>query len=313
VLLAHLLVDAVEVLLATDDMGDQVLLAELALDAVLDLGQHFLAVAADLLDDAFQYAVTQRIECLEAEILEFESNRVHAEALGDRRVDFERLAGDAPALLRVQRAEGAHVVQAIGEFDEDHADVVRHRHQHLLEVLCLRFRVGFEFDLRQLGQAIDDLGDFRPEFRTDALLRDQRVFDDVVQHGRDQGLVVHVHLGQDAGDFERMLYIGLTALARLPFMRIGAEAVGMPDLADLIRVQVGTHAATEVVDAQRRFCRDRVGDVALFGDFSGISAAERVGLVERQRGFDGLDRTHGAASCRGLGAVFRAWDRFGGL
>ena len=140
-LVAHLVVDAVEMLFAPDHVRNQLLLAQLALDAVLDLGNDFLAVAADLLNHPRQHAVAQRVERLEAELLEFETDRVHAQALGDRRIDFQRLARDAATLGRFQGAQRAHVVQAVGELDENDADIIRHRHQHLLEVLRLRLGV----------------------------------------------------------------------------------------------------------------------------------------------------------------------------
>ena len=118
-------------------------------------------------------------------------------------------------------------MQAVGELDQDDADVVRHRHEHLLEVLRLRLGVRLELDLGQLRQAVDDLRDLGTEFRADLVLADQGVLDDVVQHGRDERLVVHVHLGEDAGDFQRMLHVRRSA--RLALVRLGAEAVGVTD------------------------------------------------------------------------------------
>jgi len=59
-------------------------------------------------------------------------------AMGDRRVDLERLARLLELLLLRQRAERAHVVEAIGKLDQDDAHVARHRDDHLAVVLGLR-------------------------------------------------------------------------------------------------------------------------------------------------------------------------------
>ena len=105
-----------------------------------------------------EHPVAHRVEVLEREVLQLEVERVEAEAVGDRRVDVERLARDALALRRRHRVERAHVVQAVGELDQDDAHVARHREQHLAEVLRLRVLARRELDLVELGHAVDQLG-----------------------------------------------------------------------------------------------------------------------------------------------------------
>ena len=66
----------------------------------------------------------------EGEIVELVLHRLHADALGQRRVDLLGLARDPPPFLRLfDELQGAHVVQAVGELDHQHPDVVGHREQ----------------------------------------------------------------------------------------------------------------------------------------------------------------------------------------
>src|SRR3546814_9915279 len=65
-------------------------------------------------------------------------------------------------------AQRAHVVQAVGQLDQQHADVVRHREQELAEILRLPHFFRGELDARQLGHAFDQLGD-RSEEHTSEL------------------------------------------------------------------------------------------------------------------------------------------------
>ncbi len=95
-------------------------------------------------------------------------------------------------------AQGAHVVQAVGELDQDDADVAHHGQQHLAEIFRLRLGMGFEFDLGELADAVDQFGDFGAELAGELLLGRAGVFDHIMQDGRHDALVVHVHLGQDA-------------------------------------------------------------------------------------------------------------------
>ncbi|RYE89290.1 MAG: bifunctional (p)ppGpp synthetase/guanosine-3',5'-bis(diphosphate) 3'-pyrophosphohydrolase, partial [Myxococcales bacterium] len=54
--------------------------------------------------------------------------------------------------------EGPHVVEAVAELDQEHADVARHGHDHLAEVLGLAVGLRDELDLGELGDPIDQLG-----------------------------------------------------------------------------------------------------------------------------------------------------------
>ena len=77
------------------------------------------------------------LEVAEGKILQFAANQAHAEPVGNRRVNVERLARDALLPFGAQKFERAHVVQAIGELDHDDAYVVHHGQQHLAHVLGL--------------------------------------------------------------------------------------------------------------------------------------------------------------------------------
>ena len=64
------------------------------------------------------------------------------------------------SLHEMQRA---HVVQPVGELDQQHADVAAHRQHELAEILRLLGAVGLQFEPGQLGDAIDQAGDFLAE------------------------------------------------------------------------------------------------------------------------------------------------------
>ena len=130
---------------------------------LLDLLQEFLLVAARALQRALEHAIALRIERAEAEVFELELDVVEAEALGDRRVDVERLARDGAPARRRHRIDGAHVVRAVGELDQDDAQVAHHREQHLAEALGLRLLAALELDLVELGDGVDELGDVGAE------------------------------------------------------------------------------------------------------------------------------------------------------
>ena len=98
-LAAHLLVDAVEVLLAADHLAFHAFAGEAVDQRLLDLDD-LAAVAAGLLHRLADALGAHRVHGLETEVLELHAHGVHAQAVGDGRVDFQGFLGDAPALRR---------------------------------------------------------------------------------------------------------------------------------------------------------------------------------------------------------------------
>ena len=126
-----------------------------------------LAVVALLGDQRLDLVVLARMQRLEGEVLELPLDRVDTEAVGDRRVDVERLARLVDLLLLGHRVDRAHVVQAIGELDQDDPDVRGHRDHHLAVVLSLRLVAGLERQAGQLRDAVDQAGDLLAEVLLD--------------------------------------------------------------------------------------------------------------------------------------------------
>ena len=141
--------------------------------------------------------------------------------MGDGRVDLQGLAGDAPALGRGHGAEGAHVVQPVRELDHDDADVFHHRQHHLAEVLRLGLGAALELDLGELGDAVHQLRHFGAEAGVDLFLQGGRVFDDIVQQGRLDGVMIHVQVGEDGGDRDRVRDVRFAGQAPLALMGDG--------------------------------------------------------------------------------------------
>jgi hypothetical protein len=113
-------------------------------------------------------------------------------------------------------------VQAVGQLDHDHAQVARHRQQHLAETLGGRFLAVAELQLVQLGDAVDEFGHGFAELGGQMLAGERRVFDGVVQDRRDQRLRVQAQLGQHLGHRHRVGDVGLAGFAGLARMRGGA-------------------------------------------------------------------------------------------
>ena len=186
-----------------------------------------------------------RLEVAERQLLELVLDAAHAEAVGDRRVDVERLLRDAHALVVGHVLQRAHVVEAIGELDEDDADVVDHREQHLAEVLRLPLLGRRERDRADLGHALDDVRDVLAELLADLLGRRQGVFDDVVQQAGGDADRVELHVREDVGDLERMDEVGFARMADLSLMLQGRKDIGLAE-----QFEVGVRAVARTLSSK---------------------------------------------------------------
>jgi hypothetical protein len=145
-------------------------------------------------------------------------------------VDLERLVGDLPLAPVRERGERAHVVEAIGELHEEHTDVAGHRHDHLADVLGLGQLTAAELELVELGEPVDDPRDLVAELPLDVAEADRGVLDRVVEEGGGQGGGVQTEVGEDRGDGDGVLDVGVTRLADGALVRLGRHLVGVADL-----------------------------------------------------------------------------------
>ena len=114
-----------------------------------------------------QRPVLLGLEVLERQILELPPHLRHTEAVRERRVQVPRLLRDALPLVLRQRVERPHVVQPVGQLDDDDARVLGDRHQQLAVVLDLPLLGGVQRQVADLRQPVDDLRDLVAELALD--------------------------------------------------------------------------------------------------------------------------------------------------
>ena len=156
-----------------------------------------------------------------------------------------------PPVLR-QVVERPHVVEPVGELDEDDADVVDHREQHLAEVLRLPLLARRERDGADLGDPLDEVGDLGAEELLDALDGGQGVLDDVVEEAGRDGHDVELHVGEEVGDLERVDEVGLARVAHLSLVLAGREDVGPAQQLEVRVRAVGPDLLDEVLEPNHR-------------------------------------------------------------
>lgn len=260
-LLPHLAVHAVGRLLAPAHIGLDALALQPLGHHDLDLLHQLLAVAARAADRVRDRPVAHRVQGREGQVLEFVLEGVDPEPVRDRRIDVQRLARDAALAVLRHRADGAHVVQPVGQLDQDDADVVDHRQHHLLEIRRLLFGPRREGEVSQLAEAIDQARNRVAELFAQGLERYLGILQHIVQQGGDDAVRVERELGHRPGNRQGMVDVGLAAQALLALVGAGTELVGMADAFQRRVVhpiaELGTEIIDRVVDIRR--CRRPIG------------------------------------------------------
>ena len=199
-LAAHFFVNAVQVFFTSTAAANQPFAFEASLDRGLDFGDDLFAVASNRLYCGVYASRAHGVECIEAKLLELDAYIVHTESICDRRINVERLARDAASFLGGQHFERAHIVKAIGNFNQNNPQVFGHCHCHLLKVFGLSLGATRESHLVELAHAVDEIGYAGAELRLNGSFSDAGVFDNIVEHRGHQALRVHVHFAQNAGN-----------------------------------------------------------------------------------------------------------------
>ncbi len=136
-------------------------------------------------------------------------------------------------------------MQAVRQLDQQDADVVGHRQHQFAEILGLLSALGEQFELRQLGDAIDQPCDLGAEIRLDVGDGGGGIFHRVVQQRGRDGRGVEFQIGEDAGDFERMREIGIARGAFLRAVRLHGEDIGLVENRFVGARIIGPHALDE--------------------------------------------------------------------
>ena len=130
-------------------------------------------------------------------------------------------------------------MQAVGQLDNDNADVLAHGNEHLAEGLRLLVGERFHLDLGDLGNTVHQIGHGLAEQLGYLLFGGSGVFHRIVQKGGDERFHIHVQVGQDDGNLYRVDYERLARLALLAMVHLLGIAEGLFHQRKVILAQIG--------------------------------------------------------------------------
>ena len=175
------------------------------------------------------------MQVAETQVLQLPLDLPDAQAIGQGRENFQGFRSNAPLLLLGERLQGAHVVQAIGQFDQHHSHIIGHSQEHLaqaLGLLVLQVPLGHlaqSVYLTQLCNPINQAGHLIAEVLLQILYGDNGVLHHIVKKPSRNGGGVQTQIGQDPGHSQGVLDIRLARGALLAGMSRLSQVIGPLD------------------------------------------------------------------------------------
>ena len=233
ILRVHLAVDAVYMLDAAEYRGVDALGVEPLLHFFLNAGHERFQLRHTLLKGLGYLVVAGRVEVLEREVFKLPFRALHTETVRDGGVYLHRFKRFYALLFGGLIGHRAHVVQTVGNLDENDADVLGHGHEHLAQVLHLFVLFAGVLHTGQLRDALDDVRNRRAELAGDVGVGEVRVLNHVVQQRRDYRVLVKPHVDGDVRRGDAVRHIRRAVLAQLPGVRDARHLVCRADAAEI--------------------------------------------------------------------------------
>ena len=151
--------------------------------------------------------------------------------------------------------EGAHIVEAVRQLDHDYADILRHRHEHLAQVLRLHLKLCFcliagivrKMQMLQLGHAVHQKGNVRSELFSDLFDRHHGIFHHIVQKSRHDRLLIQLQIRQDNRHAQRMDDVRLAGFTHLSLMGVICQPIRFFNHGNIIRRMILAHPLDQVL------------------------------------------------------------------
>ena len=212
------------------------------LDSVLQrchsLVNHILALTAFNFYLLYQVVINIRLHITEGQILQFPFNGIDTEAMCQRRINLQCFPGNRLLLMHRHIFHRAHIMQTVGQLNQYHADIARHRQKHFAIVFNLAVFLGNIFDFAQLGNAVYQIGNHSTELFLDIFQLVIRILHHIMQEGSSQCFIIHLQSHKNAHNANRMDNIRFTGFTCLRSVCLGCQLIGLTDKSYLLRRKI---------------------------------------------------------------------------
>ena len=179
-LVAHLTINRVDMFWTTINITNKSLFSCVSLNFIDNLVHKFLTLTTFFLHHVRNLVEFHLIKVTEGHVFQFPFDTTNTQTVGQRSIDFHSFARNALLLILTKMLKGTHIVQTIGQFNQDDTDILRHGHKHLTVVFSQLLLVGLVLNLTKLSNTVHDISYIRTKIRFQIIKRFFGVFNDIV-------------------------------------------------------------------------------------------------------------------------------------
>lgn len=186
-------------------------------------------------DETFEIMVALWVDIREGDVGHFDAETSHVETVGERGENLEGFFGDFFLFVGRESGESAEVMETVGEFDDEDADISAEGNHEAEEIVAGFGEIGVDVahagaSGAEFGDAVDEKGNRLAKFAFDVFEGGGSVFNGVVENAGGDGVFVHAPFLEDFFDSEGMVDERLATFAELAFVGLGGESDGFLDL-----------------------------------------------------------------------------------
>ena len=118
--------------------------------------------------------------------------------------------------------------------------------------MSLCFFNTLKLDLGEFAYTVNQFSDAFSEFFSDFFFGCRRIFDDIMENGGHQCLMIHMHFTQNTRNFQWMINVWFTADTLLSFVCLGTELIGLKYPIYLLWFQIRTNHVREIINPKHK-------------------------------------------------------------
>ena len=217
----HLSIDAVDVFGSPGYLR----IDTFSLKAICQNGYHPLQILLPfrlpLGQEPGDLAIALRVKIAKRKVLQLRLELPDTQAAGKRGKDLEGLSCLTKLRLGREILQSTHVMQAIGQLDDQHANITHHGQEHLAQVLRL-FLCGIRGPdvalspcSAKLGHPVNEFGNRLAKLALELRESYLSVFEDIMENPCRDARHIHAEVGENGGDFKRVYDKGIPRFASL--------------------------------------------------------------------------------------------------
>jgi len=136
--------DAGNMLVTTENLTHKPAVIHLFFNVTFHLFYIFFPFRDVLVDETINPLMLFRLKIPEGHVFQFIFYPVDPKTCRYRCINIEGFLGNGSTLILFMKLKGFHIVQTIGQLDQDHPDVIGHGQEHLPDTLRLAILTAVE-------------------------------------------------------------------------------------------------------------------------------------------------------------------------